>query len=370
MRKSSIYFFVILLLFVVGTFSVWTFGNRSNIPEAPKGDFSSIIEDDATFKLAVETIRGGNYSGGRELLEGNIANVSPAIEGVYKLWIASTFRFEDQKRFATQMTEVATGPLYGYRTRLYAYAFLGDLYSSAPGKEVLNEIVESEKLKGFQVLNQDATINYRSTFVALLQNATATLGDNPLVLLRTASIAFGAIRGGSTNPHPLTADQIEDLVARALPLENDLLQPDTTPLYASYTFLLAQVVGWLQAGDSPVTNEQVAALSVDQLYERAINLASSANKSVEASARINYVTYLIESHEKKTLEEQTKEQVVLLEKINTAMQPFEGDEKLQDSVIIQFYASAQDRNDTVSSELVKKIASYSPVFLKLVAEGR
>ena len=326
-------------------------------------NFSAILKEDEAFKFAIENIRSGKVVEGRNALEDNIANIQqPEIIGVYQLWIANSFRFEDPKQYAQKMTSVATGPLFDKRTRLYAYAFLGDFYSAAPGNEVLDIIVNEESLKAFQARNIDGSLNYRLTFSTILQNATQTLGDNPLVLARTASIVLGGLRSGDKSVQDVfSLSDIDTMIARAIPLENDLFQTDTQPLYSSYIFLLAQVVGGAKLEARGQSLATIDTLNIGDLYTRAINTSSTGNKPIEASARINYVVYLIENYEQNG---ENKEGV--LEKIAELMKRFEQDNAFQDTPVIQFFVSAKSRGDSFSYKKMQKIAEYSTVFADLM----
>lgn len=350
----------------LGGFSyIFFYTNLFRAEQKAPANFSVLLEEDSVFKLGIENIRSGKSMEGRAALEQNIANVrQPEIVGVYQLWIASSFRFEDPKQYAQRMTNVATGPLFDKRTRLYAYAFLGDFYSAAPGNEVLDIIVNEESLKPFQVKRSDGTIDYRFTFSAILQNASQTLGDNPLVLARTASIVLGGLRSGDVRmKETFTLADIDAIVSRAIPLESDLLQTDTAPLYSSYLFLLAQVVGGVKLEAYGKSLPTIDALEIGDLYTRAINISSTGNKPIEASARINYALYLIESYEQ-TGEEKNK--TVLDEKIADLMKRFENDTLLQESPIVGVFVSAKSRGDKYSYDKMKKISEYSSIFTDLM----
>jgi len=360
---------VVVVLVLVGlSFLAKTFlwkGEKQN-----PASFPALLSEDEIFKSAVENIRVGNASEGRALLEQNIDTIrSPEIIGVYQLWIANSLRKENPKEFARKMTNVATGPLFEKRTRLYAYAFLGDLYSVETRAEVLNEVVEDEAHREFQAKNPDGSLNYRLTFIQILQNATKTLGDNPLVLARTASIAFGGIRSGDTAvTEAVTFGQIDDMLAQAIPLESDLLQTDTASLYGTYLFLVAQVVGGQLYAPEGESLETIRTLSVDDLYARTINISSTGNMAIEAAARLNYALYLIELYER-TPEEKTAEQRAGLEKrIEDLTARFQNNSSMQNTPIMLLFFSAKKRNDEYIYSSMQKIVEYAPSFGKLMEE--
>ncbi len=351
---------LVTLLAIAG--GLWYGKTQKAKPQEPSPySFTEIKKRDEIFTKAVENIISGDFEGGRALLEQNLGNISePELQGIYKLWIAVSYRNSNVKQFAKELIAVATNEAYAPRTRTFAYAFLGEVYAGLPPKDVLDTIANNPSFLSERVVSASGQVDYRQTMINILEKSSL-LQPNPLIFVREASIRLAT--------SSLTTEDVEAIksgLSKATLVQEQLQFEDTLPLYPSYTYLRARVVGGLALYAQRNPSQKIEVLeNADDMFKKAIEVTSSSGETYsEASARLTYVKYLIESYPYQN-SSPPKTKSSLIAEIEEIVAPFKTKEALTKSVHFQLLLNAKKSGNPSYYAVVKEYAKYSPTLSEI-----
>ncbi|MSU74782.1 hypothetical protein EXS57_03335 [Candidatus Kaiserbacteria bacterium] len=369
-------------LFILIVIGIFYYRARYFTAEINPSAFTEIMREDQQFSDAVALVQAGDKEGARPILEERLraaeANGDEEIAGVMKLWLALTYStvsedIEKLGSYAKTLTEVATNENYHPRTRSYAYAFLGGLYSRLStesllgSSSVLDVIIGNPALKELSVQKADGSSDYRRSMVAILKNG-ASLRENPFLYSRLASVI---VRGIETNQLPNDPESVRKYVEEAVAyidkaqlVESDLRSVDTIPLYAEYLFLNAQVLGIVKNIHSG-KYASIVTDNIDELYATAITVASAGSDGgIEAASRYIYSEYLTKLFQIEQSEGKSVDKSALTKKLDEILLPFSEKASLRSTIMFNSIINAKARagKNIEIYNTVKRVAQYSPVF--------
>lgn len=349
----------------------------------PSKTFTQIVAERPDFASAVDIVKnGGDLAQARRLLDTELAAAEKRgefdVAGVVKLWVALTQVTSSNdpaqlSAYTQTLTDVALNSTYDQRTRKYAYAFLGDIFSrliaiNAPQTNaILDEVLARQELSTHRKLREDGTVNYRESITEILRFVLER--DNPLVSARVASFIVGGLERGEV-PDGQKAARIDEalyFVQTAKQYEMDLQEPDITSLYPSYLFLRAQVYGGLSLLDEGAHRSKITE-DVLSLYEQAVTAATaSSNRGAEASVRYNYAKYLVGVHLFKEAPTAT-ETKALSSKLDTIFSAFELNESLKTTAMFGIMQQYWRAGESVSQgyPTLQQMTKYSPTLKALL----
>lgn len=354
------------------------------LPKKAPVTYDTLLNQNKNFAQAVDIIQnGGDLNQAQTLLQQDLVkaeqNNQYDVAGVIKLWLALAQSPEVNNpttltKYVQTLTEVAADDRYGARTRQYAFALIGSIYSRLLALNnpsllpVLDVPFKNPVLAHAQVKNTDGTTNYRQSIITLLGEAPGS--PNPLVLARTASIM---IRGVELGEVPEKERQTYILRAvqnlqTAHTYVADIQQNDTAKLYLSYLFLVAQAYGKIATIDNGVYASTVQ-VDVDDLYTDAIVAASTDTES-QSSARYGYAKYLVLRYGLSS-NHTAAETAALTKKLDSLFQAFIDNSALKNTQMFTIIMSTFVDKKSANSEdyqVVQMLQKYSPVFKKLLAQ--
>lgn len=382
---------LIVVLIAVGVFAARYFDLKgmlwpTDVP-ATDDEFSMVKENNPRFAEAVNMIASNrDIEEARRILEEEVARAESeddeGLAGVARLWLAissvSLTNTENESAitsYVEQMTAIATNESYTSRTRTYAYAYLANLFLqlAAVGRpedlRMLDPMFKHPAHALFLVKDADGALDHRASVVNILE-ASADIGENPLVHARTASIlAKGVEIGWDAGAAEKRLREAVSLLNRASLVEDDLRQSDTAPFYPIYLFLRAQTYA---ATATLLDGKLASEITVDipALFDQALQASLLGQVGAEASIRYGYAKYLVESHVWDDAVADATEREALTARVEPILRPFAERENLRNTALFDVLLKAKSVRTTMPSqyETLVEVSEYSPSFKALLSE--